>query len=170
MESAAKHVLADGDVADMCKRTWKEFPTVAFDLAVKTNSELGLLVMIGHGETHVVDKLVQAKTVVDKIKEQPNTVVASEPHVQTLMKDIDTVTQFMDKFLIATLKKIHQVCEEADIRSELVTSDNLMCGTDFKCLWKFLRAWKAGPGPINVDANKFNICILINYIIYLLYI
>lgn len=143
MESAAKHVLAESDIADMCKRTWKEFPTVAFDLAMKTNSELGLLVMIGHGETHVVDKLVQAKTVVDKIREQPNTLVASEAHVQSLMKDIDSATEFMDKFLTTTLEKIHHTCEEADIRSELVTSDYIMSGTDFKCLWKLLRAWKA---------------------------
>ena len=141
MEGAAKLVITDDNISEHCKQLMKDFPYSALQMAIDTKAEHGLMTMITNGEAHVVDKLVQAKCLFDRIDEQPNSVVSGESHVVFLKQEVVKMTEFFDTHLVSTVDPLVKLIHDADSRSVLLESG--VAHDQFRCLAKLLRAWKA---------------------------
>ncbi len=141
MEAAAKLVLSDDNISEHCKQLINDFPSSALEMAIETNTEHGLMTLITNGEAHVVDKLVQAKCLSDKIEEQPNSVVSGESHVILLKQQVVRTASLLDRLLVPTVDLLVKVIRDADSRSVLLKSG--VAPDQFRCLAKLLRAWKA---------------------------
>ena len=146
LEQAAKHVIAEDDIPETCKHIMDEFPFAALDLAITADSAEALLTMTLAGEVHVVDKMVQAKVMHGKLQESPNAVLCSDHHVQHLNREMARATTFFEKFLLKAFELHVSVIAEMDFKSDLITMKrgNMQGQNQIKCLWKLLKAWKAG--------------------------
>ena len=141
MEQAAKHVISEDDIPETCRQIMAEFPLAAVDLAIVAGSPLALMQLTSKGENHVVDKLIQAKALFDRLQEQPNAVASADHQVQYLKQELPKFTGFLDKHLLPAVDLHVEVLEGADFKSDLIKSDYLG-PNQFKCLWKLLKAWK----------------------------
>lgn len=146
MEAAARHVLSEDSIPDTCKNILATYPVGAIDLAMNAGGPLALLSLIGSGEVHVVDRLVQAKVLNDSILEQPNAVFSQDPQVQNLLKEVARTGEFLAANMEAALRMILAVIKETNFKAEVVKNNKYTGPEQIKSLWKLLKSWKAFVG------------------------
>lgn len=141
MEGAAKHVIPVASLSEECKRLMTEFPTAALDFANSGASPKALLQLLKDGDVHIVEKICAGKSLQDRLDEQPNAVHSTESHIQLLHRELNTVSELLDKHLDGTLQLFAQVLRDADFKSEIV--ENFWRPTMFKCIAQMARSFKA---------------------------
>lgn len=168
MEAAARHVISEDNIPETCNQIMSSFPFSAVELALSRDEPLALLQLTGAGEVHVVDRLVQAKALFERLQEQPNAVMSADNHVQHLKREISKLNEFLDKYLVKVMELYLAAINDADWKAELVKKNFYTGPAQIRCLCKLLRAWKA-PGWLHsggrifkfrIERNCCSFCIL----------
>ena len=156
MEKAAKNVIADENIPDTCKALMLDYPSAGVDIAISQNDKCALMALTVDGEAHVVDKLCAAKTMYDKLAEQPNGVVGADLHVSQLKKEIAQFSEFFEAFAGPVMEWHIQVIQNVLCQDDLIqNNDDFVAPGQIKCMWKLLKTWKAGGENSTVIASSF---------------